>query len=178
MFSPKRAFSTSLHLGVCESNSCSGVITNPSKNICRAKGAYLRRASKAKKHPLTKHALSGVAKLTWSSSKGVQNRALFACKNGLFASSFLLSGIALYRPQKRQICLSEVLSQTPFKPDRVSFGTPNSRVPLGGPPPPPPCALGPLPPTSLGRPLPEPCKKSQERWGEEGRRGREGRGLA
>ena len=46
------------------------------------------------------------------------------------------------------------------------------QVPLGGPPPPPPppCALGPLPPTSLGRPLPEPCKKSQG-WG--GRRGKE-----
>ena len=42
------------------------------------------------------------------------------------------------------------------------------QVPLGGPPPPPPCALGPLPPTSLGRPLPEPCKKGQGRAGREG----------
>ena len=34
-----------------------------------------------------------------------------------------------------------------------------------------------LPPTSLGRPLPEPCKKSQGGWGEEGRRGRGGKGF-
>ena len=46
------------------------------------------------------------------------------------------------------------------------------------PPSPPPCALGPLHPTSLGPPLPEPCKKSQGGGGEEGRRGREGKGLA
>ena len=52
------------------------------------------------------------------------------------------------------------------------------QVPLGGPPPPPHCALGPLPPTSLGRPLPEPSKKSQGGgWGEEGRRGQGGRGF-
>ena len=42
---------------------------------------------------------------------------------------------------------------------------------------PPPCAPGPLPPTSLGRPLPEPCKRSQGGWGEERRRGRGGRGF-
>ena len=48
---------------------------------------------------------------------------------------------------------------------------------LEAPPPPPPCALRPLPPTSLGRPLPEPCKKSQGGWGEEGRRGRGGKGF-
>ena len=53
-----------------------------------------------------------------------------------------------------------------------------TQVPLGGPPPPPPLSpLGPLPPTSLGRPLPEPCKKSQGGWGEEGRRGRGGKGF-
>ena len=44
-------------------------------------------------------------------------------------------------------------------------------------PPPPPCALGPHRPTSLGRPLPKPCKKSQGGWGEEGRRGRGGKGF-
>ena len=46
----------------------------------------------------------------------------------------------------------------------------------GPPPPPPPFALGPLPPTSLGRPLPEPCKKSQGGVGGRGkeRAGREG----
>ena len=51
------------------------------------------------------------------------------------------------------------------------------QVPLGGPRPPPPFALGPLPPTSLGRPLPEPCKKSQGGWGEEGRGGLGGKGV-
>ena len=45
------------------------------------------------------------------------------------------------------------------------------------PPPPPPCALGPLPLTSLDCPLPEPCKKSQEGLGKEGRRGRGGKGF-
>ena len=33
------------------------------------------------------------------------------------------------------------------------------------------------PPHQPGPPLPEPCKKSQRGWGEEGRRGREGRGF-
>ena len=51
------------------------------------------------------------------------------------------------------------------------------QVPLGGPPPPPPCAPRTPPPTSLGRPLPEPCKKSHGGWGEEGRRGRRGKGF-
>ena len=55
-------------------------------------------------------------------------------------------------------------------PNRTRF----TRLP---PPPPPPCALGPLPPTSLGRPLPEPCEKSQGGLGEEGRRGRGGKGF-
>ena len=44
------------------------------------------------------------------------------------------------------------------------------QVPLGGPPPS-------TPLRSLGRPLPEPCKKSQGGWGEEGRRGRGGKGF-
>ena len=39
--------------------------------------------------------LSGVEKLTRSSSKGFLNRALFAYKNGRFASSLLLLGIGL-----------------------------------------------------------------------------------
>ena len=51
------------------------------------------------------------------------------------------------------------------------------QVPLGAPPLHPPCALGPLPPTSLRRPLPEPCTKSQGGWVEEGRRGRGGKGF-
>ena len=46
---------------------------------------------------------------------------------------------------------------------------------LEPPPPPPPCALGPVHPTSLGHPLPEPCKKSQGGGGKrEERAGREG----
>ena len=65
---------------------------------------------------------------------------------------------------------TQILSSTP----RCGSG-PKCR--LEAPPPPPPCALGPLPPTSLGRTLPEPCKKSQGGWGEEGRRGRGGKGF-
>ena len=38
---------------------------------------------------------SGVEKLTRSSLKGLLNRALFAYKNGRFASSFLLLGVGL-----------------------------------------------------------------------------------
>ena len=53
------------------------------------------------------------------------NRALFAYKNGRFASSFLLLGIGLCKPQKMQICLSKVPPPNPFKLDRVSFCTPN-----------------------------------------------------
>ena len=52
------------------------------------------------------------------------------------------------------------------------------QVPLEGPPPPPP--LGPLPPHQTGPPrsgLPEHCKKSQGGWGEEGGRGRGGKGF-
>ena len=39
--------------------------------------------------------LAGVEKLTRSSLKGFFNRALFAYKNGRFASSFLLLGVGL-----------------------------------------------------------------------------------
>ena len=71
---------------------------------------------------------SGADKLTRSSLKGVQKRALFACKNGGFASSFLLSGLGLVyetiASEKRQICLSKVPFQNPFKPDWVSFCIP------------------------------------------------------
>ena len=52
------------------------------------------------------------------------------------------------------------------------------QVPLEGPPPPP--LLGPLPPHRTGPPrpgLPEHCKKSQGGWGEEGGRGRGGKGF-
>ena len=51
---PEGAFSTFLHLGVCESASCIGDIANPPKTLGRAKGAFPRSTSKAKKHPLTK----------------------------------------------------------------------------------------------------------------------------
>ena len=53
------------------------------------------------------------------------------------------------------------------------------QVPLGGPPPfIPPWALGPLPTTSPGRPLPEPCKKSQRGVvGKREGRGRGGKGF-
>ena len=48
-----------------------------------------------------------------------------------------------------------------------------------GPPlhPPPPRTLGPSPHTRPGRPVPEHCKKSQGGWGEEGGRGRGGKGF-
>ena len=42
------------------------------------------------------------------------NRALFAYKNGRFASSFLLIGIDFYKPQTRQICLSKVPLRNPI----------------------------------------------------------------
>ena len=54
------------------------------------------------------------------------------------------------------------------------------QVPLEGPPlhPPPPLHPGtPSPYTRLGRPVPEHCKKSQGGWGEEGGRGRGGKGF-
>ena len=68
--------------------------------------------------------LSGVEKLTWSSLKGVSNRALFCLKNGHFASRFLLLGRAFLEASKRQIVFQKSLSETPFKPDRVSFALP------------------------------------------------------
>ena len=52
------------------------------------------------------------------SLKGVSNRALFAYRNGRFASSFLLLGIA-------------AVFITPFKPDRVSFCTPDREISEG-----------------------------------------------
>ena len=45
--------------------------------------------------------VSGVEKLTRSSLKGVSNRALFAYKNGRFASSFLLLGIGFLEASKK-----------------------------------------------------------------------------
>ena len=39
--------------------------------------------------------------MTWSSLKGVSNRALFAYKNGRFPSSFLLLGIAFLEALKK-----------------------------------------------------------------------------
>ena len=48
---------------------------------------------------------------------------------------------------------------------------------LHGPPPPPLTIEGPLPHTSLGRTLPEHCKKSQGGWGEEGGGGWVGTGC-
>ena len=44
---------------------------------------------------------SGVEKLTRSNFQGFSNRALFAYKSGRFASSFLLSGIDIYKPRKK-----------------------------------------------------------------------------
>ena len=49
----------------------------------------------AKKNSYIYIYISGVEKLTRSSLKGVSNRALFAYKNGRFASSCLLLGIAV-----------------------------------------------------------------------------------
>ena len=42
------------------------------------------------------------------------NRALFAYENGRSASSFLLLGIGLLKPRKRQICLSKVPLRNPI----------------------------------------------------------------
>ena len=69
---------------------------------------------------------SGVEKLTWSSLEFVFffNRALFAYKNGRFASSFLLLGIGFYKPQKRQICLSNVPLRNPIQTGPSQFCTP------------------------------------------------------
>ena len=44
---------------------------------------------------------SGVEKLTRSSLKGVSNRALFAYKNGCFASRFLFLGIGFLEASKK-----------------------------------------------------------------------------
>ena len=66
---------------------------------------------------------SGVEKLTWSSLRGVSNRNLFAYKNGRFASRFLLLGIGFLEASKN-------LSETPFKPDRVSFSSPEQMTPI------------------------------------------------
>ena len=47
------------------------------------------------------HPRGGVEKLTRSSLKGVSNKSLFACKNGHFASSFLLLGIGFLEASKQ-----------------------------------------------------------------------------
>ena len=61
--------------------------------------------------------LSGVEKLTRSSLKGFLNRPLFAYKNGRFASRTFIS------LEKGKLVFQKFLSETPFKPDRVSFCT-------------------------------------------------------
>ena len=64
-------------------------------------------------------------KLTRSSLKGLLNRARFACKNGHFTSSFLLLGIGyIYKTFESRFVFEKYLSETPLKPDRVSFCTP------------------------------------------------------
>ena len=71
--------------------------------------------------------LSGVEKLARSSLKGVSNRALLACKHGRFASSFLpLSYRIFISLEKGEFVFQKSLSETQFKPDRVSCCTPNA----------------------------------------------------
>ena len=54
------------------------------------------------------------------------NKALFAYKNGRCASSFLLSGCRTFISlEKGKFVFQKSLSETPFKPDRVSFCTPD-----------------------------------------------------
>ena len=65
--------------------------------------------------------VSGVEKLTRSILKGLSNRALFAHKNGHFASRYLLLGIGYLKASKKANCLSKVPLRNPIKPDRVSF---------------------------------------------------------
>ena len=79
-----------------------------------------------KVHDLKMDLTSGVEKLTRSSLKGVSNRALFLYKNGHFASSFLLLGIAVLEASKKaNLSFKSPLSENPFRLDRVSFCTPN-----------------------------------------------------
>ena len=68
--------------------------------------------------------LSGVEKLTRSSSKGFLNRALFAYKNGHFASSFPPLRYRTFISLEKAILSFKVPLRNPFKPDRVSFCTP------------------------------------------------------
>ena len=71
---------------------------------------------------------SGVEKLTRSSLKGVLNRALFAYKNGRFWKQFSPLRYRMFRSfEKGKFVFQKSLSETPFKPDRVSFCTPNKR---------------------------------------------------
>ena len=64
-------------------------------------------------------------KLTRSSSKGVSTRALFAHKNGFFCKQFPPLRYRTFRSlEKGKFDLKSSLSETPFKPDRVSFCTP------------------------------------------------------
>ena len=68
---------------------------------------------------------SGLEKLTRSSLKVLLfDRALFDYKNGCFASSFLpLRYRTFISPEKGNFVIQKTLSETPFKPDRVSFCT-------------------------------------------------------
>ena len=73
------------------------------------------KSRQSQKSSLISKEKSGVEKLTRSSLKGFLNRALFAYKNGGFASSFLLLGVGLLQASKRQICLSKVPLRNPIQ---------------------------------------------------------------
>ena len=66
--------------------------------------------------------------------KGRFQQGLFAYKNVRFASSFLLLRIGFLEASKKQISkfvFQKSLSETPFKPDRLSFCTPKRKgIPL------------------------------------------------
>ena len=66
-------------------------------------------------------------KLTRSSLKVFLNRALFAYKNGRFASSFFspLRYRTFISLEESNFTFQQSLSEAPFRPDRVSFCTPN-----------------------------------------------------
>ena len=63
--------------------------------------------------------------MTRSISKGVLNRALFACKMGVVQAVFPLRLRIFIGLEKGKSVFQKCLPEIPFKPDRVSFCTPN-----------------------------------------------------
>ena len=72
---------------------------------------------------------SGVEKLTWSSLKGLSNSALLLIKWAVCKQISLLWFRSFRSLEKGNFVFQKCLSETPFKPDRVSFCTPNISSP-------------------------------------------------